>query len=105
MAVRRYRTPQQRDREKAEDDTATGKERRRNLTKEIWAVLVGLGLSNWLRKCNAELYNVRIYTPSHESADDASYLRSHLASQVVVRTMYPDLWIPAVPVRVETGTR
>lgn len=41
-------------------------------TERIWAVLEGAGLPNWLRKCNVEFYNVRIYTPSHERASAGS---------------------------------
>lgn len=33
------------------------------------------GLPNWLRKCNGNFYNVRIYTPSPELR---MYLRLHL---------------------------
>lgn len=38
---------------------AIRKERGRRGRRRIWAVLEGAGLSNRLRKCNAEFYNVR----------------------------------------------
>lgn len=40
-------------------DKAIGEERGRRGRRRIWAVLEGAGLSNRLRKCNAEFYNVR----------------------------------------------
>lgn len=41
------------------EDKMTGEERGRRTRRRIWAVLGGAGLSNRLRKCNAEFYNVR----------------------------------------------
>jgi len=35
-------------------------EKKKKKPAKIWAVLEAAGLPNWLRKCNAEFYNVKV---------------------------------------------
>jgi len=60
-----------------------GEERGKRSRRRIWAVLEGAGLSNRLRKCNAEFYNVR---DIHALARACGRVRRLApASQVVAR--------------------
>lgn len=68
--------------ERRETKDEREREEKEEVTQRIWAVLEGVGLPNWLRKCNVEFYNVRIYTPSHEHAARVRRLARTCESQV-----------------------
>lgn len=85
MAARRY-PREQRERRNTQDEEDKGGENRRKRGREerrrrrgrgeggeeekqkrdLGRPRGSLGLPNWLRKCNGDFYNVRIYTPSYE---------------------------------------
>lgn len=109
MAARRY-PREQRERRNTQDEEDKGGENRRKRGREerrrrrgrgeggeeekqkrdLGRPRGSLGLPNWLRKCNGDFYNVRIYTPSYE-------LRTFIC--VGIYTLTPALSQPLLRVR------